>query len=168
MKRKIKLIIVLVFLNNSLYSQDTSKIISRYRIIESWHDGQDLSNFDQERKGELHIHYNQKNQLSLSNISVQSGTYSTGPISLIKADTTEKYGKHIFTSNYWWTYHNSYDNDKGVAMIHLTEEETNYGATFRMELVLNKRSKIIYKGFKIDTINEYIIPKTIFRLNTEA
>ena len=151
------------FYSQFTFGQDTAKIISKYRIVESWHDNQVLSSFDQERKGELYIHYNQKNQLSLSNISVQSGTYSTGTIILIKADTTEKYGKHIFTSNYWWTYHNSYDNDKGVAMIHMTEEETNYGLTFKIELVLNKRNKIIYKGFKMDAINEYIIPKTIFR-----
>lgn len=151
------------FYSQLTFGQDTAKIISKYRIVESWHDNQVLSSFDQERKGELYIHYNQKNQLSLSNISVQSDAYSTGPISLLKADTTEKNGKHFFTSNYRWAYYNSYDKHTGIAIVNLIEDETNYGLTFKMELVLNKRSKIIYKGFRIDETNEYIIPKTIFR-----
>lgn len=163
MQKMLALFLLLTTFVKLSNAQDTSKNISRYRIIESWHDGKDLSSFDQERKGELYIHYNQKNQLSLSNISVQSDTYSTGPISLIKADTTEKSGKHILTSNYRWAYYNSYDKQTGIAIVNLIEEETNYGLTFKMELVLNKRSKIIYKGFKIDATNEYIIPKTIFR-----
>lgn len=154
--------IVCMFFYTYTFSQDTSKIIYKYRIIESWHDGQVLSSFDQERKGELFIHYNKKNQLCLSNISMRSGSYSTGLLTQLKRDTFIKNGKRGINSSYNWSYYNTYDKDKGAAKVHLTEEETNYGMTFKMVIHLSKTSKIIYKGLKIESANEYIIPKTIF------
>lgn len=154
--------IVCMFFYTYTFSQDTSKIISKYRIIESWHDGQVLSSFDQERKGELFIHYNQKNQLCLSNISMKSGSYSTGLLTQPKRDTAIINDNSLINSYYIWSYHNTYDKNKGVAKVHLTEEETNYGMTFKMVINLSKNSKIIYKGFKVSPSNMYIIPMTIF------
>ena len=161
LKNKINITLLLLLIIKTFYAQDTSKIVSRFRILESWHDGKDLTSFDQERKGELCIHYDQKNQLSLSNISVQSGSYSIGILTQLKKDTVVKNGKKNINSSYKWNYHNTYDKEKGVAKVNLIEEETNYGMSFKMELYLSNTNKIIYKGLKIESGNEYIIPKTI-------
>lgn len=162
---KFILSLVLIILFPPLFCQDTSKIISKYRIVDSWHNGNFLSSFDQERKGELCIHYDQKNQLSLSNISVQDSSYSTGKLVELKFNNAFNLNKSKTKSQvqYLWYYSNSYNKNKGVAKITLIEEETNYGRAFQMTIIHNKnKEKIVYKGFKIDESNQYIIPKTLF------
>lgn len=161
---KSKIILAFLLSYTSLSAQDTAKIVAKFRIVESIHNGRLLSAFEQERKGVIYIHYNKENILELSNISLKNASYSTGRL-------TNKMTDSVFSSNYKlvkiksqynWKYFNSYNNKKGSAIITLIEESTNYGNAFQLIMILGKNNKIIYKGFKIDETSQYVIPKTIF------
>lgn len=161
---KYVLSIVLIILAFQLYGQDTTKILSRYRIVESFHGKENYSDFEQKRKGVIFIHYNKDSKLYLSNISLDSGSFSTGLLTLLENDTiyinTTKRLK--VKSVYNWLFTNSYDKEKGNAKINLIEEDSNYGKIFTMTIFLKDNEEIVYKGFIIDKINDFIIPKTIF------
>ncbi len=161
---KLNIIVIFLLANTCLLGQDTSKIVSKFRIVESMHNKRILSDFDQERKGVIYIHYNKENVLHLSNISLKDASFSTGELLNIKIDSTfSSYKKLIKTkAQYTWNYSNSYNKKKGSALVTMIEETTNYGNTFQMTMSLGKNNKIIYKGFKIDETTQYIIPKTIF------
>ncbi len=156
---KYLLLILFIYSSNSLLCQDTSLIISKYKIVVSIHGNENFSKFDQDRQGYLIFHYDKLNNLNLTNISVESGSYSTGKIYLIANKILKD---SAIQSLYKWDFRNSYDKEKRTVKINLSEQKTNYGYNFVMTLFLAKNEKLIYKGFKVDKSNQYIIPKTIF------
>jgi len=156
---KYLLLILFICTSNSLLCQDTSLIISKYKIVVSIHGNENLSKFDQDRQGYLIFHNDKFNDLNLTNISFDSGSYSTGRIYSVGDKTLTD---SSIQSTYKWNFRNSYDKETGSVSIKLSEQKTNYGYNFEMILFLANNEKIIYKGFKVDESNQYIIPKTIF------
>ena len=156
-------LLIIIISISKLYGQDTTKILSKYRIVESYHGKENYSDFEQKRKGVIFIHYNKDAKLYLSNISIDSGSYSTGLLTLLKNDTIHiSNTKRIkVKSIYDWLFTNSYDKVRGRAKIDLIEEDSNYGKIFTMTIFLKDNDEIVYKGFKMDKINDFIIPKTI-------
>lgn len=142
------------------FSQDTSVIISKYQIHSSIHGKNDESKFDQNRQGYLLIHYDKFNNLNLTNISFDSGSYSTGTIHLV-SDSTKSDGS--IQKIYKWDFRNSYDKAKGTIIFKLTEKRTAYGIEFTFNGKLMDSTILFYKGYKEADSQTYIIPETIFR-----
>ncbi len=153
------LIISLLF-SFVLYAQDTTRIIAKYKIIESFHGDDNLSKFDQDRQGYIFIHYDKFNKLNLSNVSFDSGSFSTGPIYLI-SDSTKSDGS--IQKIYKWNYRNSYDKAKGTIIFKLAEKRTSYGIEFTFNGKLMDSTILFYKGYKETDGQTYVIPETIFR-----
>ncbi len=153
------LIINLIF-SFSLYAQDTVRIIAKYKILESIHGNDNLSKFDQNRQGYLILHYDKFNNLNLTNVSFNSGSYSTGPIYLIS--DTIKLDSSV-QKTYKWTFRNSYDKIKGSIIFKLNEKKTDYRTEFTFKSKLKDGTILFYKGYKETNSPTYIIPETILR-----
>lgn len=153
------LIINLIF-SFSLYAQDTVRIIAKYKILESIHGNDNLSKFDQDRQGYIFIHYDKFNKLNLSNVSFDSGSFSTGPIYLISDST--KLDSSV-QKTYKWNFRNSYDKIKGSIIFKLTEKKTAYRTEFTFKSKLKDGTFLFYKGYKETNSPTYIIPETVLR-----
>jgi hypothetical protein len=140
--------------------QDTTSIFSKYRIIKSIHANDNLSKFDQDRKGYLLFHYDKLKQLNLTNISYESGSYSTGRLQTISkrvnADST-------ISTIYKWNFRNSYDKEKGAITFKLIEKKTDYGTEFIFKGTLKDGSTLLYRGYKETDTPNYVIPETIIK-----
>ncbi len=140
--------------------QDTTSIFSKYRIIKSIHANDNLSKFDQDRKGNLLFHYDKLKQINLTNMSYESGSYSTGRLQTISkrynADST-------ISTIYKWNFRNSYDKEKGTITFKLIEKKTDYGTEFIFKGTLKDGSTLLYRGYKETDSPNYVIPETIIK-----
>lgn len=155
----ILLMITSALLTSGKY-QDTTSIFSKYRIIKSIYANYNLSKFDQDRKGYLLFHYDKLKQINLTNISYESGSYSTGKLQTIfkriNADST-------ISTIYKWNFRNSYDKEKGAITFKLIEKKTNYGTEFIFKGTLKDGSTLLYRGYKETDTPNYVIPETIIK-----
>ena len=157
---KYTLLITLIIAVAQLYGQDTAKILSKYRIIKSYHSNENLSKFDQERKGYLLFHYDKLKQINLTNMSYESGSYSTGSLQSISkrfnVDST-------ISTIYKWNFRNSYNKEKGAITFKLIEKKTNYGTEFIFKGTLKDGSTLLYSGYKETHTPNYVIPETLIK-----
>ena len=156
------LFLFLLYISNCERSncQDLTRIISKYQIISSIHGKNDESKFDQDRKGYLLFHYDKLKQINLTNMSYESGSYSTGRLQTISkrynADST-------ISTIYKWNFRNSYDKEKGAITFKLIEKKTNYGTEFIFKGTLKDGSTLLYRGYKETDTTNYVIPETIIK-----
>jgi hypothetical protein len=158
--KKIFISLVLISIFSNVDSQDTTTIISKYQIRSSVYGKINESKFDQDRKGYLLFHYDKLKQVNLTNMSYESGSYSTGRLqkisSTVKKDST-------LTTVYKWDFKNSYNKQKGTMNFKLTEKKTNYGTEFIFKGTLKDGSTLLYRGYKETDTPNYVIPETIIK-----
>ena len=153
------LIITLLF-SFSLYAQDTARIIAKYKILKSIHGNDILSKFDQDRQGYLLFHYDKLKQINLTNMSYESGSYSTGRLQILSKTVKED---STLTTIYKWNFRNSYNKEKGIMTLMLTEKKTKYGTEFTFKGISKDKSTLEYSGYKETDLPNYVIPEAFFR-----
>ena len=158
MAKKIFISLVLISIFSNVESQDTTTIISKYQIRSSVHGKINESKFDQDRKGYLLFHYDKLKQINLTNMSYESGSYSTGKLQTIfKRINTDS----TISTIYKWNFRNSYDKEKGAITFKLIEKKTDYGTEFLFKGTLKDGSTLLYRGYKETDTPNYVILETI-------
>lgn len=137
----------------------------QFIITKSMHNRVDMTDFDTERKGAFVIEFENDIATKFTNQSNQGQDASFGSIINIQTDTifevdnNFKQVKHRFK----WKFQNSYDKEKGIANIEMTENISQLSTDFYLTMYLPTTKEILmYWGYKKDSrVN--VLTETNFR-----
>lgn len=147
-------------------SQDLStKDSSRYVILKSRIDGEDMSKMDRERGGVILFEFTGKPLTQMSNISEVDNSKSFGEVSNYVSDTAylgnEKYT--LVNASFSWNYKNDYDTATGVALVKFKEKTSAYETNFVLNMYIKKTGEIIeYSGYRDGTRDASVLIETIW------
>jgi hypothetical protein len=151
---KIFYMIMICFFNSTLNAQvkvaeGEQEIIATFAINDARENGNDVTSRSLERNCSLSFYkIPDSDNIQLCNLCALDDSQSYGPIYFVVKEEHPRTEKDLKSElfNFYWSYNNTYDENKGTAKAKLFVVHKPQGIYYELTMVLENLDVLVYKG----------------------